>query len=206
MLGLTPSPVATSTSDNQVCPQYQPAFSSQSWANLGSPALGQKWLHESSARECALGVQLWETQTSPGWPRFLICQETILTSGSASEGLVSVGREAKWTGRCWKSHPCGGLLSINVLLTCDYGMRSRWATIRHPHSRSPTLEAGPVPSKGPKTGPSSTEPDPCLADVSAFASSAQLNLQTWREGLSQKQTVWSQGNGVHAKSPLCFNE
>lgn len=91
----------------------------------------------------------------------------------------------KWMQRrLWINHKCIGLSFIKVLLTCHYGIRSLGDEKQTGHDslQEPCSGTRTCPFKGSKRGPSSTEPDPCPGDLSAFASSAGLNLQTWRGG------------------------
>lgn len=92
------------------------------------------------------------------------------------------------TKKALEKSQCAGLSFIKGLLTCYYGIRSpgdKKQTGYNPF-QDPSSGTRTCPSKGSERGPS--EPDPCLADLSAFASSAGLNLQTWGEELLQKQT------------------
>lgn len=155
-------------------------------------------------------MTLGDSQTSLGRPRSLICQETMLTSGSASKGSFGQGlQRVEMDRKALEKSPACGVALHTGSAEWDYGIRS-------PGDKKQTGHNPPTPTprvplwnqdlylQGAQERSSSTEPDPCIADASAFAPSAWLNVQTWGEGPSQKQTVWSQGNGVHAKSPTLF--
>lgn len=108
---------------------------------------------------------------------------------------------------CGKVTECGVAFykgSADMLLWSQEPWRQK-AARPQPTPRSPALGPGPTLQQGPDQVHRPQSQTPALV-IYLLCLFSQALLAASGEGLSQKKRVWSQGDGVHAKSPLCFNE